>query len=59
MYNDLRKNIGFYLKESLSEERYLDNLSNMILKHIAEQILNKNGHLVYKKTYENKSWERQ
>lgn len=52
MYNDLRKNIGFYLKESLSEERYLDNLSNMILKHIAEQILNKNGHLVYKKTYE-------
>lgn len=49
MKNDLKKYVFSYLKESLSDERYLDKLSNLILKHIAEQILKKNGHLVYKK----------
>lgn len=53
MYGDLRKYISFLLKESLSDEKYLDKLSNVILKYIAEQLLKKNGHLVYKKTDEN------
>lgn len=49
MQDDLRKYIRSFLNESLSDERDLDKLANIILKYVAEKLVKKDGHLVFKK----------
>lgn len=53
--NKLRKSIGLYLTESLTDEKFLNKLSNDILKHIAEVFLKKEKHLIWKRTEEDGS----
>lgn len=53
MQDNLRNYVRCFLKESLADERYLDKLANLILKHIATKLLERDGSLVYKQQDEN------
>ena len=45
--NDLKKYLRNFLIEGLSEEKYLDNLTNLILKYVAKKLLEKEDFKIF------------